>query len=301
MQRLIIIGTREGDLALSQANDLMRKLSEKGCNSELKIIKNKEDEIQDLNADKIESEDLSISEIEAELTAKGIDIAVHSLRELTTTQPKGLVIGGLSEREDPSDLLIIQQDAIDMTNDLRLKEGAIVGTSSARRQSIIRELAPQISVKELRGDLPTCIQKLKEGQYDAIIIASADLIRLEMDLSEYQTISLNPKEFVPAPGQGVIAYQCREEDIEIRKILATVHHKNTSAVTNVERKVLNLMGGGYDIPLGVYAEVDAAGYYHVWASYAESKNAKLARINLSQSTSHEMAEKVVDQLRNNLK
>jgi hydroxymethylbilane synthase len=301
LERLIIIGTRGSDLALWQANDLKQKLSAKNFISELKIIKTKGVKIQDLSFDKIEGKGFFTTEIEEELKDKRIDIAVHSLKDLPTTAPESLVLGGLSERQDPSDLLIINKSAIDMGNNLRLKDGAIIGTSSVRRQSIVKNLAPQVTIKELRGNVPTRIQKLKDGHYDAIILASADVNRLEIDLSEYQTIRLNPKEFVPAPGQGVIAYQCREEDMEIRKILSTIHHKSTSAITNVERKVLNLMDGGCHIPLGVYTEIDDNGYYHVWASYAESINTMPVRINLSQSTSYNLAEKVVEQLKNNPK
>jgi hydroxymethylbilane synthase len=283
-------------LALWQAHDLQDKLKANNIATELKIIKTKGDKIQDLSFDKIEGKGFFTKEIEDELIAKKIDVAVHSLKDLPTQSPELLVLAGLSERQDPADLLIINKASVQMSNDLRLRDGAVVGTSSVRRQSIAKDLAPHINIKELRGNVPTRIEKLKNGQYDAIILASAGINRLNIDLGEYHVIKLNPKEFVPAPGQGVIGYQCRESDIEMRKILSAIHNKNTAQQTNVERKVLSLMDGGCHIPLGVYAEVDAQGYYHVWASYAQTKDAKPVRMTISQSTSHGLAEKVVNQL-----
>ena len=283
-------------MALWQAYDLQAKLKANKIASELKIIKTKGDKIQDLSFDKIEGKGFFTKEIEDELIAKKIDVAVHSLKDLPTQSPQGLVIAGLSERQDPADLLIIDKAAVDMANDLRLKQGAIVGTSSVRRQSIAKDLASHITIKELRGNVPTRIEKLKSGSYDAIILASAGVNRLEIDLSDFRVIRLNPKEFIPAPGQGVIGYQVREDDIEMRKILSEIHNKSTAQMTNVERKVLNLMDGGCHIPLGVYTEVDEQGFYHVWVSYAQSKDTKPVRINISQSTSHGLAENIVDQL-----
>ena len=298
MRNPIIIGTRGSDLALWQAVNLQSKLNNNGYHSELKIIKTVGDRVQDLSFDKIEGKGFFTKEIEDELLNESVDIAVHSLKDLPTSQPVGLTLGGLSERQDPSDMLIIRKESVVMSNDLRLKDNAILGTSSVRRQSIVKDLAQQVNIKELRGNVPTRVQKLKDGHYDAIILASAGLNRLELDISEFESIRLNPKEFVPAAGQGVIAYQCRKEDKQMRKVLASIHTIETSEITNIERKVLKLMDGGCHIPLGVYAEKDANGYFHVWASYAKDKNQKPKRINLSQSTSHKLAEKTVELLLN---
>jgi len=301
LRRLIIIGSKGSDLALLQENDLKKKLSDKGFISEVRAISTKESDAQDLNSDKTEARSTTITTLYEELASKRIDIAVHFLMDLPTTAIPGLVIGALSKREDPSDLLLINNDAVVMSNDLRLKDGATIGTSSLRRQRIIKDLATQVTISNINGNTLQRIQQLKDGSYDAIILASAEVHSLDIDLEGFQTIKLNPKEFAPAAGQGVIAYQCRAEDTELRKALSTIHDKSTSEVTNVERKVLKLMDGSYDTPLGVYVEKDVSGYFHVWASYAPSENAKPIKINLSQSTSHQLAEKVVEQLRNNNK
>jgi len=297
LRRLVVIGTRGSELALWQANDLKAKLSQNNWIAELKIIKTKGDKIQDLSFDKIEGKGFFTKEIEDELINKKVDVAVHSLKDLPTSQPEGLILAGLSERQDPSDLLIINPGAYEAQMDLRLKQGAIVGTSSIRRKCQISSLTPHVTVKDLRGNVPTRIQKLASGRYDAIILASAGVKRLNIDLSEFKTVRLNPKEFVPAPGQGAIAYQCRESDIEMRKILAQVHNKNTNLQTKVERTVLKLMDGGCHIPLGVYTEVDEAGNFHTYASYAKGENQTIKKVTLSQSTSHNLADKIVEELK----
>jgi hydroxymethylbilane synthase len=295
----IIIGTRGSKLALWQAYNLQDKLSSIGQESELLIIKTKGDKIQDLSFDKIEGKGFFTKEIEDALLDRSIDIAVHSLKDLPTNHPEGLVIAALSEREDCSDLLIISQDALDTDEVLSLKKNAIVGTSSVRRKSQILSLAPQVTVKDLRGNVPTRIAKLADGHYDAIILASAGVNRLEIDLSEFKTIRLNPVEFVPAPAQGVIAYQVNEKDPELRKLLAKIHQKQVSKSTNIERKVLNLMEGGCQMPLGVHCKIDNSGYYHVYAAFSARPNEELKRVNISRNTNQNLAEDIVQQLKNN--
>jgi hydroxymethylbilane synthase len=150
-----------------------------------------------------------------------------------------------------------------------------------------------ISLKDIRGNVPTRLQKLAEGQFDAILLAAAGLTRLEIDLSNFELIKLNPKEFVPAPAQGVLAYQTREKDIETRKIVKKLHQAKVSAATNIERKVLNLLGGGCHMPVGVYCEQDKMGNYHVWAAKATTWDSPLKRVRLSSSTSFGLAEEVL--------
>ncbi|MBT8233041.1 MAG: hydroxymethylbilane synthase [Saprospiraceae bacterium] len=293
----MIIGTRGSQLALWQANDLQTKLNNIGLASRLEIIKTKGDKIQDLSFDKIEGKGFFTKEIEEALLAKSIDIAVHSLKDLPTNHPKGLVIAALSEREDCSDLLIINKNAIDTSQVLKLKSGAIVGTSSVRRKSQILDLAPHVKVEDLRGNVPTRVSKLDTEKYDAIILASAGINRLSLDLSKYETIRLNPVEFVPAPAQGVIAYQINEENIALRKKLVKIHQQQVGKATNVERKILNLMEGGCQMPLGVFCKIDSKGYYHVYAAFSKHLDQDLTRVNISRSTSNNLAEDVVSALK----
>jgi len=159
-------------------------------------------------------------------------------------------------------------------------------------------LLEDISVTDLRGNVPTRVQKLRDKAYDAIILAAAGLERLELNLSDLEVKKLHPREFVPAPAQGVIAYQVRSTDTEMRKIIAHIHHAETAKRTNIERKVLKMMEGGCHIPLGVYCELDVAGNYQLFAAYAKDEKEKLYRFRLSHSTSYEMAERMVEKLLN---
>ena len=297
MNSKVCIGTRGSKLALWQAHDLQEQLSELQVDSELKIIKTRGDKIQNLSFDKIEGKGFFTKEIEDALIQKEVDIAVHSLKDLQTTQPKDLIIGGLSMRENPRDLLIIKQSSTDSSKPLSLKENAIVGTSSMRRKSQIKNLIPSCMIKDLRGNVPTRINKLRDQDYDAVILASAGVNRLQINLEEFKVVELNPKEFVPAPAQGVIGYQCRKEDIDVRKILSRIHNDNSASCTNIERKVLQLFDGGCHLALGVHVERDTMGNYHAVGAYAPDQDAPLKRVMLSQSTSHALAEKIYKQLK----
>ncbi|HMQ60473.1 MAG TPA: hydroxymethylbilane synthase [Flavilitoribacter sp.] len=290
------IGTRGSELALWQANHTRQALSEKGIDTELVIISTKGDRIQDLSFDKIEGKGFFTKEIEEALLLDEIDLAVHSMKDLPTANPEGLVIGAVSYRENPADWLLCRQDATVDGKLFQLKEGAIIGTSSARRKAQMLFFRPDIRFSDIRGNVPTRIRKLREGQVDAVLLAAAGLERLKPDLNGIQVIRLNPREFVPAPGQGVLAWQVKAEALEVRNALKQIHHPEVSAVTNIERKVLKLMEGGCQMPLGVYCEKDPAGNFHVWAAKADSWDAPVARIQLSASTSYQLAEKVAEGL-----
>lgn len=295
--KTLTIGTRGSKLALWQANFTMNQLQELGIQSELKIIKTKGDQIQHLSFDKIEGKGFFTKEIEEELLRGDIDLAVHSMKDLPTTAPEGLVITAVSYRENPADSLLIHPDAIDEGQVLSFKQGALVGTSSARRKSQIRDLRPDITLQDIRGNVPTRIEKLRKGDFDAILLAAAGIERLQLDLSDLKVINLHPREFIPAPAQGVLAFQTRTNDIETRRILKKIHHHDVAKVTNVERKILQLFDGGCQLPLGVFCEKDPRGNFHVWAAKANTWDAPVKRINLSSSTTFELAERIVEQLR----
>jgi len=298
LNKKIIIGTRGSRLALWQANKVKSELEAINFNCELKIIKTQGDKVQDLSFDKLEGKGFFTKEIEDALINKDIDLAVHSLKDLPTEQVEGLVLAGLSERADPSDILIHRRSEMDTNRSLWLKKDAIVGTSSIRRKSQLLSLVDEVSVKDLRGNVPTRIEKLRSGAYDAIILASAGVERLELDLSDLEVIKLHPKEFVPAPAQGVIAYQVRKEDVEMRKIVGQIHHAATAKLSNIERKVLKMMDGGCHIPLGVYCELDAAGSYQVFAAYSRGEEEPMMRHRIAQSTTHLLAERMAEKLLN---
>ncbi|MEC8603971.1 MAG: hydroxymethylbilane synthase, partial [Bacteroidota bacterium] len=178
MSAKIKIGSRGSDLALWQANFVKNQLENLGQEVEINIIKTKGDKIQHLSFDKIEGKGFFTKEIEQALLEKKVDLAVHSHKDLETNSPSGLSVVAVSEREDPSELLLINKDAVDHTQLWDLKKGAIVGTSSARRKSQMLFFREDVTIKDLRGNVPTRVKKLKNGNYDAILLAYAGVSRL---------------------------------------------------------------------------------------------------------------------------
>jgi hydroxymethylbilane synthase len=285
-------------LALWQANHTQEQLQQAGIESEIVIIKTQGDRIQHLSFDKMEGKGFFTKEIEDALLREEIDVAVHSMKDLPTNAPEGLSITAVSYRENPADWLVIRKEREAAGQDLRLPKGAIVGTSSARRKSQILDFRPDVQIKDIRGNVPTRLGKLRDGQFDAILMAAAGVTRLGIDLEEeFTLIKFNPKEFVPAPAQGVLAWQTRTEDKPTRRLLKNVHQKDTAEVTNIERKVLNMLDGGCQMPLGVYCERDTDGNYHIWAAKAAAWDKPVKRVRMSQSTKHQLAERVVEALR----
>lgn len=260
----IRIGTRGSELALWQAHNVKQRLENYGNSVSITIIKTQGDKIQDLSFDKLEGKGFFTKEIEAALLSNEVDLAVHSHKDLETSPPGGLVIAAVSEREDPSELLLISRENVDSSQLWNLKLNSSIGTSSARRKSVVVSNRNDLTIKELRGNVPTRIQKLREGNYDAIILAKAGVSRLEIDLSEFHVVELDPETFVPAPAQGVLALQIREEDKELWKEIQKLNHPQVEMQIAIERKVLNLMQGGCQLPLGVYCDLE-----NVFVSYAK--------------------------------
>lgn len=257
--RKVVIGSRGSDLALWQANHVKSQLEEIGCEVSIKVIVTQGDAIQHLSFDKLEGKGFFTKEIEQELLDGTIDLAVHSHKDLETNPPAGLKIAAVSERENPADILLINKSAFHPAMRWKLKLDVCVGTSSARRKSQLINFRSDVTIKELRGNVPTRIQKLREGQYDAILLAKAGVDRLKLDLSEFHVEVLNPKEFVPAPAQGVLGLQIREDDAEMEKLLASLNDREVAEQISIEREVLNLLEGGCQLPLGVFCpNVDEA-------------------------------------------
>jgi hydroxymethylbilane synthase len=295
MNRKIVIGSRGSELALWQANFVKAELQKAGIESEIKIIKTQGDKIQDLSFDKLEGKGFFTKEIEESLLAGETDLAVHSHKDLPTTSPAGLVVAAVSYREDPSELLIVHTDAIDHKQKYSLKRSAVVGTSSGRRKTQLLAFRGDLELKDLRGNVPTRINKLREKQYDAILLAAAGVDRLDLDLSEFHVERLGPREFVPAPAQGVLALQTREDDRELIDALQQINHADVKETIAVERKVLNLFDGGCQLPLGVYCEKDED-VFKVWVSKADSAT-KLPKMLYVESRKAEgLAESIVEKI-----
>ena len=288
----LIIGTRGSDLALWQANFVKNNLAEIGIVAELKIIKTQGDTILNLRLDKLEGKGFFTKELEEELLNGNIDIAVHSHKDLPTTHPAGLIIAAVSEREDPSELLLILKDCVDVQQKLSVKFGGTVGTSSNRRKAQLLAFRPDLEVEDLRGNVPTRIQKLRDEGYDAIMIAKAGVSRLGIDLSEFYVEELDPMEFIPAPAQGVLAIQIRENDTELAELLKPLHNAAVAKEIAVERKVLQLFEGGCHMPLGCYCRKEG-NMYEVWTSKAKDGDDFPDRLFLSASSTKGLAEEIV--------
>ncbi len=295
MNNTIIIGTRGSDLALWQANHVKGLLESAGHKCELHIIKTKGDNIQHLSFDKIEGKGFFTKEIEEALLNKDVDIAVHSHKDLETNQPEGLCIAAVSPRADERELLLILPHSVDENEIFSLKKEAILGTSSARRKSQMLHYKPQITLKDIRGNVPTRIQKLRDGQFDAILLAKAGVDRLALNLDGLRVVALDIETFVPAPAQGALAVQCRSEDKDIIQILSTINDVQTQELIRVERTVLNRLNGGCQLPLGVYAKKNG-NEITAHVSMAKTWDAPLTTFTMSDNNSDTLIEKIMTRL-----
>jgi hydroxymethylbilane synthase len=296
MSRKIIIGSRGSDLALWQAHHVEGRLQALGHEVEIKIIKTQGDKIQHLSFDKMEGKGFFTKELEEKLLDGEIDLAVHSHKDLPTEHPEGLIIASVSEREDPSDLLLICKEKVDASLKLEMIANAVVGTSSARRKSQLLHHRADIEIKDLRGNVPTRINKLREGQYDAIMLAAAGVERLQLDLSEFHVLKLDPKEFIPAPAQGVLGLQIRETDTDLTDTLSHLNDATVARRIGVERRILNLFEGGCQMPLGAYCE-ENNGTLTVKACVADAWDKPVRIAELSGTEVEELAQRAVAQLK----
>jgi hydroxymethylbilane synthase len=290
----ITIGSRGSDLALWQANHVKRQLENLGHEVEIKVIVTQGDAIQHLSFDKLEGKGFFTKEIETALLEESIDLAVHSHKDLETNPPAGLVIAAVSEREDPSDLLLINKSKVDKKQAWNLALDASIGTSSARRKSQILRFRNDLKISDLRGNVPTRIQKLRDGNYDAIVLAKAGVDRLQLDLSEFFVEVLNPTEFVPAPAQGVLGLQIRKDDTRMAEIMQNLNNTDVAKRIGVERKVLNLLDGGCQLPLGVYCPNEK----QVFVSHATSSDAAAKGYYYEPDNLEDVVVQIVSDLKN---
>lgn len=291
----ITIGSRGSDLALWQARFIQLELRRIGIESTIEIISTRGDEIQNLSFDKMEGKGFFTKEIEEALLNKKIDLAVHSHKDLETTSPEGLTVAAVSYREDPCDLLLIRKDCTDIRELFNVKYNAKVGTSSARRKSQLMAHRPDLDLADLRGNVPTRIQKLREGQYDAIMLARAGVHRLEIDLSEFRVELLDPRVFIPAPAQGVLGLQVRNTDSDLIEALKKIHHKDVEVLIECERSVLRNLEGGCQLPLGVYCTKEND-IYKLWVSHASQWKGIPRRFYLEGNEANLLSEEVLKKI-----
>jgi hydroxymethylbilane synthase len=247
--RALVIGSRGSRLALWQANWVRRRLETAGRRVSIKEIRTSGDRFVEQSLAVIGGQGLFVKEIEEALLARAIDVAVHSLKDLPTVQPRGLVVACVPEREEVRDLLL----ARGATSLRALPTGSIVGTGSPRRACQILNLRPDLAVRDLRGNIDTRIAKWQRGDYDAIILACAGVRRLELPVGG-APIDLDA--MLPAVGQGALAIETRADDADARDVLAPTHHAETAAAVAAERAFLRGLGGGCQAPIAAHALVE---------------------------------------------
>lgn len=257
-KRKIIIGSRGSELALWQSNFIKKELERKNKNVsvEIKIIRTKGDKILDVALSKIGDKNLFTKELENELLKGTIDLAVHSLKDLQTELPDGLKLSAVTKRHPVEDVLIARKKGTTIDE---LRENAVVGTGSLRRSSLLLHLRPDIKTKDLRGNVPSRIQKFLKSDWDAIILARAGVERL--NLTKYISSYISKEEFLPAVGQGALAIEIHSDNKFIDEMLQSIHHEDTYTAVRAERALLKTLEGGCQVPIGAYAEVKPNGIY----------------------------------------
>ena len=244
---IIRIGTRASELALRQARLVETALNERGIDAELVTFKTTGDKKLDEPLSAIGAKGLFTHEIEVALGKGKVDCAVHSLKDLPTDLPEELEIVALLEREDPRDVLVInRQTGAEGLDDL--PAGSRVGTSSLRRRAQLMARRPDLEVVELRGNVPTRLNKVEKGSVHAAVLAAAGLIRL--GVQQRISMFLEPPDWLPAPGQGAIAIEVRKDDERAQTLLRQLDDPRTSLATRAERAFLAALEGGCQVPIG---------------------------------------------------
>ena len=246
----IRIGSRGSALARWQAEHVQSRLVALGHDVSITIITTTGDRVLDRRLDNVGGKGAFLKEIEEAMLAGEIDLAVHSLKDVPTALPVGLQLCAFLERADPRDAFI-SRGGRPLSE---LPAGARLGTTSLRRQAQLRAARPDLVLADLRGNVDTRLQRLREGAYDAILLAMAGVTRLGR--AGEVTEALPPEVMLPAPGQGAIALECREADRDLREVAAALNHAVTERCVTAERVFLAGLGGGCNVPLGAYAQAD---------------------------------------------
>jgi len=242
----LTIASRGSQLALWQARWIQSRLEELGARCRIQIIKTTGDKITDVPLAKVGAKGLFTKEIEEALLAGEADLAVHSMKDLPTSLPEGLMLAAVPEREDPRDAIIGKKF-------VELQAGSKVGTSSLRRAAQLLALRPDLKIEPLRGNLDTRLRKLSEGRYDAIVLAAAGLKRMGWEDRIAEILSTDY--LCPAVGQGALAVETRADGGPAAELCRQLDHAPTRAAVTAERAVLAGLGGGCQVPIGAYAQI----------------------------------------------
>jgi len=257
MTQRVRIATRKSALALWQAEYVKARLEffHPGLVVELVPMSTQGDKILDTPLAKIGGKGLFVKELETAMLEDRADIAVHSMKDVPVEFPEGLMLSTICEREDPRDAFVSNHfSSLD-----QLPQGAVVGTSSLRRQCQIKALRPDLQIRDLRGNVNTRLAKLDAGEFDAIILAAAGLIRLGFHarIAAYLPVSQS----LPANGQGAVGIECRSDDAAVRALLAPLEHTSTRQAVLAERAMNRALHGGCQVPIGAFAEIDGDKLY----------------------------------------
>ena len=254
---IVRIATRKSPLALWQAEFVKAELERfhPQIKVELVTMVTKGDNILDTPLAKVGGKGLFVKELETAILEGRADIAVHSMKDVPVDFPAGLVLQTICQREDPRDAFV--SNNYKMIS--QLPAGAIVGTSSLRRQCQLRAQRPDLVIKELRGNVGTRLGKLDNGDYDAIILAAAGLIRLE--LNQRIASFIEPEESLPAVGQGAVGIECRIDDQRMKELLAPLEHRETRIRVLAERALNKRLEGGCQVPIGSYCVLEGDNFW----------------------------------------
>lgn len=293
----LTIATRGSKLALWQSEHIKAVLEEKnpGLEVELKIVITSGDKIIDTPLAKIGGKGLFLKEIEETMLRGEAQIAVHSLKDVPTVMPDGLVLAAITEREDVRDAMLSEK----YTDIEDLPKGATVGTSSLRRRMHLARIRPDLNIKDLRGNVDTRIRKLKEGEFDAIILAAAGISRLELLDSVEHIYPISLMEMIPAMGQGALGIQC-VDDPEVIKIAEQLEDEYSRIETTIERDFVDTLEGGCQVPIGVNAFVQDNGDVIVRSllglpnGHEVLGETKIIRKDEYENAGREMAERLID-------
>jgi hydroxymethylbilane synthase len=263
----LILGTRGSKLALAQSEMIAARLRalHPGLAVELQIISTKGDRVLDVALSAVGDKGLFVKELEQALLDREVDLCVHSCKDLPSLIPPGLAIAAFPERADPRDVLVVPDTAAGRGGLDALRHGAVVGTSSLRRGCQLRALRPDLELRDVRGNVDTRLRKLAEGQYEALVLATAGVVRLGLlgadgrlvsDGAAFRAYPIPADLMLPAVAQGTLAIECRADDAATLAFLAPLDHAPTRATALAERAFLRRLEGGCQVPIAAHATLE---------------------------------------------
>ncbi len=271
------LGTRGSRLALAQSGDVARMFEARGHEVEVQVIKTTGDRDRDRAFVEVGAPGVFVIEIEQALVAGSIDVAVHSYKDLPSKSPAELVVAAVPERVDAADRLLVRPEAHEPAQGLiPVRRDGVIGTASARRQALLRHFRPDLRAELLRGNLPTRVAKVRDGVFDATLLAAAGLMRLDrtaatrdpavaLDRGGIVEVRLDPAVFVPAPSQGALAIQVRRDDAPVRAEVEALDDVAAHRAVRAERALLALVEGGCQVPFGAWARAVDGGLLEMMA------------------------------------